>query len=73
LRVFQQQAAGIGQSDGAAFPVEQGLPEFFLELPDLSAEGRLGDAEYPCRSREIALSRDGKKIVEVAQFHDHTY
>ncbi len=42
-RFVEEVRPGIGQPDGASAVFEQGDTQFFLQIPDLAAQGRLGN------------------------------
>src|SRR5581483_533962 len=69
VRVPEQKRPGLRQLDaaGAAWAVEEALPDDLLELGDLLADGGLRVAELARRRAERARARDRLERGEVAQ------
>ena len=51
-------------------PDNQGGVQFRLQLPDMRADGRLGDVENPGSFCKTALLRDGDERSQLFKFHD---
>ncbi|MNS86056.1 hypothetical protein D3C72_1199410 [compost metagenome] len=68
-RLFEQEAAGLGQLQATAHAIEQRHAHLFLELADLARQRRLGHVQQGCRPRHIEFLRDGLEIAQVPEFH----
>src|SRR4029077_11492794 len=60
----------IGETDGAAQPVEQAGAELVFEFEDLLRKRWLGDVGLLGRAAEGAGFGDGAKVAELVQFHN---
>jgi hypothetical protein len=49
--------------------MEQSDADLLLQLPDLLAEGRLGNIQSSGRPAEMKLLGNGDEIMEVPKFH----
>jgi hypothetical protein len=67
--VRQHRLARLGQPGDPRGPVEQLLPEFAFELPDLGAHPGLGDVKPGGRTGEVLLLGDGDEVLQLPQFH----
>ncbi len=52
-RLFEQEAAGLGQLQAPPDAIEQRHAHFLLELADLARQRRLGHVQQGCRPRHI--------------------
>ena len=69
-RLWQQDAAGVGQPDLARGPLEQLGAKLALQRADGHRQGRLDEVEAPCGPGEVPLLGDGDEVLKVPQFHD---
>jgi hypothetical protein len=67
LRRVQELAAGFGQLNSAARPDEELDAQLLLELPDLTAQGRLGKIQLRRRPAEVHFLGDGNEVAEPAK------
>lgn len=67
--VFVEASAGVGQLDAHPIAVEKTDAELSLEVADLPAERRLGDAQLLRRPAKIQVLGDGVKVTQVAKLH----
>ena len=65
----QELLARRSQIDAAMIPPEKLSPNFLFPLPDLPAEGRLGDVQLLGGSRKVEFLRDRNEISKVSEFH----
>jgi hypothetical protein len=63
---LEQDAAGVGQTDPMAVPLEERVAKLLLELADLPADRRLRDAQELGAAAVAAELRDGLEIAERA-------
>ena len=63
--MMRQDPARFGENQRLALPAEKRLPETFLELAQLNAEGRLRQVQRPGRPRQATLAGDGSKITKM--------
>ena len=69
-RMIEEGPAGIGQLDAARAADKQLRADFIFEVPDLTAQRRLGRMQPSLRRhREAAFLCNGEKIPKVAQLH----
>lgn len=69
---FAEKFSGRRRNQAAAAPVEQPAAEFVLQLPQLLADRRLGDAELPGGLRYAAALHDLPEICELYEIHGET-
>jgi hypothetical protein len=67
LGSLEQDCASAGQLYAAAMAHKQRHVEFFFELADLAAQGRLGDEKFACGAAEASRTGYAK---EGTQFSD---
>jgi hypothetical protein len=70
-----QQLPGLGGFDGVGGAVEETDAQLLLQLPDLSAQRRLGDVQPFCGPGEVPVLGDGQEVPQAAQFRhadEHT-
>ena len=60
---------GGRERNGRGAPLEDGLAELLLDLPNLLGERRLGDKERFCRGGEAAFADNGEHELSVACIH----
>jgi hypothetical protein len=65
----QQVLALRGQSNSAAYPIEQRYSELKLKGPDLSRKGRLAHMQALGRASKTAGIDDGREGAEMAKVH----
>src|SRR5688572_30057987 len=70
LRLLQEDASGIRQSDVMAAALEQVHAYRLLESPDLLTQRRLSRAQACCRACEAELFGDRDEVAEMPEFHD---
>src|SRR5207237_3861699 len=76
VRVAKGDPTRFGQHEVPSFADEQLLPEDFLEAMNLSADGRVGQAELLTRANDAPLLRDRPEVEEVVVvelFHNAEY
>ena len=64
-----EQAAGFGQSHGAAEPVEEADTELALQLEHVLRERRLAHVERLGGAREVPGARHGEEDLDLAEGH----
>ena len=69
--MVERNAAGLGQVQLLAAPLEQSVPDLVLELPDLDRQRRLRDTEPLRGPGQVAVMRDGPEIAEVIVVEAH--
>ena len=67
--MFEQQAPGFGRGHAAAVADQEVLPQFHLQQPDLTAQGRLGDVERDRCAGETAEFGDAYEVFELFEVH----
>ncbi len=65
----QQGAAGLGQADFAAQPIEQAHLQLLLQASDALADRRLGQMQSLAGTGEASGLGDGNKGIEVGEVH----
>jgi hypothetical protein len=68
-RPIEQRSSGVGQANATSVPDEQRRAEFTFQERDLTAERRLGDAQFRRRSCKGALSCNGDEIAKLLGIH----
>jgi hypothetical protein len=53
----------LGQPDTAGCAIEQGIPDYPFQAPDLLAERRLRHAQLCCRLAEMQAFGDREKVT----------
>src|SRR5438067_6491981 len=53
--------------------IEKIGPDLVLELPDLPAEGGLGDAQPPCCAPEVELLGHRDEVPQMSELHGVSY
>ena len=69
-RVVGQDAAGLGQRNLVHVAREERRADFFLELLDALADGRLRAADALGGAGEGALFDDGEEMLELQEVHE---
>jgi len=69
-RMFVKPVAGRCADDAARRAPEQGGAERLLQIGDVLAQRRLGDAEIPRRAGKAARLDDLQEISELVDFYD---
>lgn len=64
-----ERVPGFGGEEATASAVEEGDAEFAFELPDLFADGGLGDVFGGCGCGDAAGADDGVEIAQLLEFH----
>lgn len=64
-----EEAAFLGEGDGARAALEEAATQFLLQFPKLFGEGWLGDEETLGGAGDVSLAGDGEEVAEDAQFH----
>ncbi|KAF1061166.1 MAG: hypothetical protein GAK45_02307 [Pseudomonas citronellolis] len=70
LGLHAQRLAGGGQAHRALGAVEQADTEGFLQVLDLPAQGRRGDAQLFGGTGEMPMPGDTEEVPEMADFHN---
>ena len=65
VRIPQYELSGLGKDQVAPNPFEQLVADRFLQLPQLTADGRLSHVELLAGPRNAAFASDGPEVQEV--------
>ena len=73
--VGEERATRLGELDAAPTPaaVQQACADLFLELPDLLAQGRLGDPQPLGRAPEVELLGDRQEVADPPEVRGRKY
>jgi hypothetical protein len=75
-RFIEKDAPYIGQAQRRGAALEERCPEFFLEVANLPAQGRLRQVQAPGGPGHVLLLGHSNKVAEMPQFHvrsQHTF
>ena len=62
-RIAEEDVAGFGEFDGAGAAFKKGGAEFFFEIANLLAHGRMGDVEVFGGFSEVEIFGDGEEAT----------
>ena len=65
----KEAAAVLGQRHRVRITLEQGCPEFLLQLLDLLGESALCHVQAPCRLGEVQSLGNFHEVVQLSEFH----
>ena len=65
----KEHAARFGEPHGLRTVVDQRHAEFFFEVADLTAQGRLRDVQSRRRAGHVLFFGDGDEVAQMTEFH----
>src|SRR6185503_5777472 len=68
-RLRQKRLARLGETHTALMTFQEQDAHFLLELPDLTAQGRLGHSQFLRRLCEVEFLRYADEVAQVPKFH----